>query len=199
MGTVAMRTCIALPSAFLAVATSSFALNTGDIAFTGFNADGNDNLAFVALAPIPAGTEIHFTDNEWTGTAFNTGESGFTWTASGSIAAGTIVTIDNVSTTATSNLGTVVFFDGANKGVSNSDEIIYAYQGTTAEPAVFLTAIANDTLTTGATLPAGLTAGTNAIEFAATDADMDIAAYNGVRSGEGSFAGYLPLLNNPAQ
>jgi uncharacterized protein YjiK len=194
-----MRTCIALPSAFLAVATSSFALNTGDIAFTGFNADGNDNLAFVALAPITSGAEIHFTDNEWTGSAFNTGESGFTWTASADIAAGTIVTIDNLSTTVTSNLGTVVFFDGANKGVSNADEIIYAYQGTTAVPTVFLTAIANDTLTTGATLPTGLTAGVNAIEFVTTDADMDIAAYNGARTGEDSFADYLPLLNNPAQ
>lgn len=199
MGAVTMRIRIALPSAFIAVATTSFALNTGDIAFTGFNADGDDNLAFVALAPITAGVEIHFTDNEWTGSAFNTGESGFTWTASGDIAAGTIVTIDNVSTTVTSNLGTVVFFDATNKGISNSDEILYAYQGSTEVPTVFLTAIANDTLTTGATLPTGLTAGVNAIEFAATDADMDIGAYNGPRSGQNDFAGFLPLLNNPAQ
>ena len=32
------------------------ALAPGSIAFTGFNADGNDSLAFVALAAIP-GTE----------------------------------------------------------------------------------------------------------------------------------------------
>jgi len=194
-----MRTCIVLPSAFLAVATSSFALNPGDIAFTGFNADGSDNLSFVALTPIPSGTAIHFTDNEWTGSAFNTGESGFTWTASANITAGTVVTIDNVSTTVTSNLGTILYFDPGNKGISNSDEIIYAYQGTTAVPTVFLTALANDQLTTGATLPPGLTAGVNAIEFITTDVDMDVAAYNGVRSGQVSFADYLPLLNNPAQ
>ncbi|MCW1912130.1 esterase-like activity of phytase family protein [Luteolibacter sp. GHJ8] len=195
-----MNTRTALPSAFLAVATSSFALNTGDIAFTGFNADGNDNLAFVALAPIPSGTEIHFTDNEWTGSGFNTGESGFTWTATANIAAGNIVTIDSIGTgTAVSNLGSVFFFEPANRGLSNSDEIVYAYQGTTTAPSVFLSAIANDALTTGATLPAGLVAGTNAIEFVSTDADMDIAAYNAARTGLSNFAAYRALLNDPVQ
>jgi hypothetical protein len=54
------------------------AVGPGSIAFTGFNADGNDNLAFVALETIAAGTVITFTDNEWGGSSFNTGES--TWT-----------------------------------------------------------------------------------------------------------------------
>ena len=57
------------------------ALGPGSIAFVGYNADGNDNLAFVALEPIAAGTVIHFTDNEWDGSAFNTGESTWSWTA----------------------------------------------------------------------------------------------------------------------
>lgn len=47
------------------------ALVPGSIAFTGFNADGNDGLAFVALAAIPPGTTIFFSDREWTGSGFN--------------------------------------------------------------------------------------------------------------------------------
>lgn len=51
------------------------ALGPGSIAFVGFNADGSDNVAFVALEDLPPGTVIFFQDNEWTGSAFNTGES----------------------------------------------------------------------------------------------------------------------------
>lgn len=181
-------------------------LNSGDIAFVGFNSDGNDNLAFVTLVPIEAGTQIHFTDNEWTGSSFNTGESGFTWTANATIPAGTIVTIDNIgSGTIGSNLGTVAFFDSTNRGIANSTEIIYAYVGTPTTPTAFLTAIGNNTLTgtngggTTVTLSGtGLTAGTNAIEFASKDADADIAAYAGSRSGQTSFSDYRSLINNPA-
>jgi hypothetical protein len=51
-------------------------LNVGSIAIVGFNADGNDNLAFVALVDIPAGETIYFEDNEWNGTSFiDTNES----------------------------------------------------------------------------------------------------------------------------
>ena len=119
------------------------ALGPGSIAFTGFNADGNDNLSFVVLESIAAGTTIHFQDNEWDGTAFNTGESAFSWTATGAIAAGTVVTIDNIGTgTVSSNLGTVVFADASNRGLSNSDEIVYAFVGTSATaPTAFLTAV----------------------------------------------------------
>ncbi|BAY96350.1 5'-nucleotidase/2',3'-cyclic phosphodiesterase [Tolypothrix tenuis PCC 7101] len=180
------------------------ALKTGDIAFVGFNSDGNDNLAFVTLVQIEAGTEIHFTDNEWTGSSFNTGESGFTWTANSTILPGAVVTIDNIGTgTISSNLGTVAFFDSSNRGIANSTEVVYAYVGTPTIPTAFLTAIGNNTLTGssggGGTLDGtGLIVGTNAIELASKDADADIAIYNGTRSGESSFASYLPLINNPA-
>ena len=46
------------------------ALSSGSIAFTGFNADGNDNIAFVALVDIAVGETIVFEDNEWTGSAW---------------------------------------------------------------------------------------------------------------------------------
>ncbi len=188
-----------IPSLLSLAVSSALALSPGDIAFTGYNSDGNDNLSFVALVPIPSGTEIHFTDDEWTGSAFNADESKFTWTAGSSIAAGTIVKLDTLNGSATSNLGTVTFTQTTNTGIGNSAEIVYAYVGTPTVPSAFLTAISNNLLTSSsATVPAGLVAGTNAIEMNSVDADCDIAAYNAARTGQASFASYLPLLNNPA-
>jgi len=41
--------------------------SAGDIAFTAYNADGNDDFAFVTLVAISSGAIIYFTDNEWDG------------------------------------------------------------------------------------------------------------------------------------
>jgi hypothetical protein len=144
------------------------ALNPGDIAFVGFNADGNDNIAFVTLADINPGEIIFFEDNEWNGTAFaDTSEGAFSWTATSLVTAGTIVQIDNVGSgtisASTGTAATPVTGRGSNRSVSASGEVIYAYQGTATSP-TFLTAIANSGFNTAnGTLPTGLTAGTNGI------------------------------------
>lgn len=107
------------------------ALGRGSIAFVGFNSDGNDNLAFAVFEPIPLGTTIFFQDNEWDGTVFNTGESAWSWTATSDIAAGTVITIDNIGTgTIATNSGTVTFLDSSNRGIANSNEAVYAFLGT---------------------------------------------------------------------
>src|SRR5262249_44716786 len=150
------------------------ALGPGSIAFVGFNADGADNLAFVALAPIAAGTQIHFTDDEWNGSALNSGESRLTWTAASDIAAGTGVTLDNLAPTAPgSNLGTVAFAAGTTMSIDNSNEIIYAYVGTPSAPSAFLAAISNDTFAAGGGTLAGtgLIEGQHALSLATLDAD----------------------------
>ncbi len=180
------------------------ALGAGSIAFVGFNADGNDNLAFVALDVIPSGTTIFFQDNEWTGAAFNTGESGWSWTATADVAAGTIVRLDNIGTgTLTPSVGPAVFVDSSNRGLAAATENVYAFLGTSVTaPTTFLAALASNTFAlggSGSTLTGtGLTVGTTAIEFATVDSDTDIAAYTGTRSGQATFSGYLSSINNPA-
>jgi len=173
-------------------------LGPGSIAFTGFNADAADNLQFAALTDITAGTVIHFTDNEWTGSSFNTGESVWDWTATSDIAAGTLVTLDNLSNpaTASSNLGSVSFTDTTSAGIDDANEIVYAYTGDAGTP-TFLTAIANSGFTAGgATLTGtGLTSGTNAITFSS---GVDTAQFNGQRSGLTNFTNYASAINNSA-
>jgi hypothetical protein len=176
------------------------ALDSGSIAFVGFNADGTDNLAFVALEPIAAGTVITFTDNEWNGSSFNTGEATWSWTATGDIAAGTVVTMDGLAAgqTAISNLGTIAFSDATQRDIGNANETVYAYVGEASAPG-FLAAISNDAFTSanGLLTNTGLVQGQAAISLTGLDADADIGAYDGIR-GASSFDALLPMINNPA-
>ncbi|MFM7408626.1 MAG: beta strand repeat-containing protein [Cuspidothrix sp.] len=171
------------------------ALTAGNIAFVGFNADGNDDFAFVAIVDINIGETITFEDNEWDGSAFNTGEGRFTWTATSLVTAGTIVKISNTSlVTKSASTGTL---SSGTIALGNSDESIYAYQGTTAAP-TFITAISSNAFSntaTGTLTNTGLTAGLNAL---ALPGSIDVAVYNGTRSGQAEFVSYLPLINNPA-
>jgi len=173
------------------------ALVAGNIAFVGFNADGSDDFAFVAIADISLGETITFEDNEWDGSAFNSGEGRFTWTADSLVTAGTIVRFSSTSlVTKSVSTGTL---SAGTLSIGNNDEVIYAYQGSVISP-TFITAIANGgfNAANGLLTNTGLTAGTNAIDFSTVDDDLDIAAYNGTRSGQSSFVSYLPLINNPA-
>ncbi len=186
---------------------STAVLAPGSIAFTGYNADGDDNLAFAALTDIPAHTVIVFTDDEWNGTDWaDANESAFAWVAGSNIPAGTIVALDGLnniySTTlaATSNLGTIIGIPDAlnNPGVSASDEIIFAFQTTGAlntagnqVPSAFLAAIADEDAAGGIY---SLT-GTGLSEAAGTAIifldDDDGMRYKGVRNGKLNFSDYL--------
>ncbi|GGE17238.1 hypothetical protein GCM10011529_24690 [Polymorphobacter glacialis] len=170
----------------------------GDIAFVGFNADGNDDLAFVALKTIATGTVIYFNDQEWLGSAFNTGEGQVTWTATSDIAAGTIVTINSFSSAPVSNFGTTA----GSSGLGSDGEIVYAYVGAAFAPTTFLAAVANDGFAvSGGTLAGtGLVVGQTAIDLGngGTNPGEDVAMFNGARDGATTFAGYLAAINNPA-
>ncbi len=174
------------------------AISRGGIAFVGYNADGNDNIAFVALQDIASGEELLFGDNEWDGVAFNTGEGLMRWTATAAITAGTVVRIDNIGagTIGTSH-GTVVAV-GTRPALAADNEVLYAFQGSVAAPS-FVTAVANsgfDTAARGVLTGTGLTAGVDALNLATVDAGADIGAYTGARSGLASFDAYRALLNN---
>ncbi|MGE0725626.1 MAG: beta strand repeat-containing protein, partial [Alphaproteobacteria bacterium] len=177
------------------------ALGPGSIAFVGYNADGSDNLAFVALESIASGTQINVTTNGWRGTEFYATEGKIVWTATADIAPGTIVTLDSLATASpTSNLGTIVLATGPTLNVGVSNDSVYAYLGTPEVPTVFLAAIANDDFSgAGGTLAGtGLTLGVNALELKLRDNDADVAAYDGRRVSATDFNDFLGLINNYA-
>lgn len=177
------------------------ALNTGDIAFTAFNAD-EDGWAIVALANINANTVVHFTDNTWNGTAFANTEAAQTWNSGANvIQAGTVIRFTHVDSVATIGVskGSISFASTANLGLSATNETLYAYQGAAwnASPTSFLAAITTATSgfgnsTFGVLTNTGLTDGGSAV---AITPSTDFGQYTGLRSGQNSFAGYRPLVN----
>lgn len=161
------------------------ALNPGDIAIVAYNADDPDQFAFVALADIPAGEEIRFTDNGWQSTgAFRTGEGEVVWTApAGGVPAGTVVTVTVTAPIGTS-LGTVSGSSPPN--LSTSGDQVIAFQGSLASP-VLLYALNSDgpwaadaTSSNNSARPASLTDGRTAL---ALDPERDNYVYTGPTSG----------------
>jgi len=175
--------------------------SSGDIAFIAFNADSNDEFAFVALTDIPANTSIWFTDNEWDGidSFNNTGEGEIEWKHTAILPAGSIVVIaGNAGSAATliSGLGTV---SGSDMNFNTANETLYALLSeplaTTMSSPGFLAGFSNDLSGDGVgnLTNTGLTVGTNFIDF---DNDNDGFKYIGDKSSQVNFSDYLPLIMN---
>ena len=140
----------------VAAALPASALTTGDLAFTAFNAD-EDGFAMVALANVAANTKVYFSDNEWSGTAFNTGESFLSWLSGAAVVnAGTVIRFSKTAnaTLLAASVGTLsreTVVLSANWGFSQSADTVYAYLGTSAvAPTTFLSAISSGTFGTAA-------------------------------------------------
>ncbi len=190
--------------AMLLSAQANAALNAGDIMFTAFNAD-EDGLSFVTFVDIAANTTIYFSDNEWTGSAFNSGESYNQWVSGSVLSAGSVVRLSAYDTASLSasvgTLSRVSVSGSSNWGISNSNETVYAFLGNSATaPTTFLTAITNGTFAADGSLTnTGLTAGVNAVQLtskAGASSNPDYAEYNGVRDGLSNFADYKAQVAN---
>lgn len=175
------------------------AQNAGDIAVIGFNADGNDDLAIVALAELPANTTIYLRDDEWGGAAFrDAAESSYAWnTGNAPVAAGTVIIFTDMTNGPTTNVGTIVPVNANNRGTAGSDEAIFFYLGTDVNtPTTFLFAVANGTVAAamGTLDGTGLVAGTTALVL---KSGTDIGQYKGPRTGTNK-EGYLAAINDVA-
>lgn len=169
----------------------------GDIAFVGFNADGDDDVAFVTFKDIPANTNIHFCDSEWNGSAFGTDENDFIWTSPATVVpAGTIISIYALSATPNPSIGTIT---GTPGGLSHNGDALFAFLGTsTANPRevdTMLAAISNSASGFGVLTGSGLSQGTTAVMLSE---GTDIAIYNGPRTGL-DINGYLTQLGSLSQ
>jgi len=172
-------------------------LATGDIAFVGVNTSGTDAYAFVLLKDIASGTSIRFTDKEWDGTKFTDGEADLLWTSTGTLAAGTVVTIQPNATIAST--GTLT---GDGGGLGGSGEQVFAITGTVAAPGTFVSAIGigpstGGLITTGSAtsdislVPDGLALGANAVNIIGANAH-----YTGALTG--TPADLLSAISNSA-
>lgn len=189
----------------LLITSFLFAQNQGDIAFVGYNADGDDDFAIVVLSDIPAGTTIYFTDSEPNdaGTGMNdTSEGVVSWATGGSVInAGTVVAftdIDNESNESFgASIGTITrSTPGIELASSSGGDELFATLGNPAtdEVTVWLTGI--EVHDNGRPLnfsQTGLTPGT---DYLVMDkyADANGAKYIGSRTGK-TVSEYKSLIN----
>ena len=121
---------------FLIVAVLSFTyligLTAGDIAILGVHTDTQKSMIFVALADIPANTQISFTDNGWNATAqtWRPNEGTIVWSHTELVSKGTCITLSINTSPYSATLGTVTTNSSFN--LSTSGDQILAYEGTTA-------------------------------------------------------------------
>ncbi len=194
---------IAAAAAAVVSQSAVAALAAGDVSFTALNAD-EDGWALLTFVDIAANTKIYFTDNEWNGSAFNTGESYHQWVSgSATIAAGTVIRFSKIDTTSlASSVGTLsraAVSGSAGYGISQDEDSIYAYTASSATSTpTFLAAItttAFGTASAGVLTNTGLSISNGAI---ALGGGADWEQYVGDRSGEASFAAYKPLVGDIA-
>ncbi|ANW97163.1 hypothetical protein AXE80_13090 [Wenyingzhuangia fucanilytica] len=185
--------------------TSLFAQSKGDIAFIGYNADGDDDFAIVALSDIPAGTTIYFTDSEpnVSGTGMiDDSEGVLTWVVGESIlTAGTVVTFtdtDNDTNPAfgASN-GTITRSNAGFLLTASEGDNIFATLGNPASDEVTVWLAGFEYRNTGQGTnfsQTGLTVGVNYLVINDT-ASKDGGQYTGVRTGK-TISEYRDLINN---
>ena len=113
---------------FFILSQSINSQSAGDLAFIGWNSDGNDDVVFILMADFSANTKIYVRDDEYNSGWDGTGEGTISWTVPlGGSSEGTMVEINNASAVSpTVNTGTVTRED-AGFNISNSENAVYAY------------------------------------------------------------------------
>lgn len=197
------KSALVLASLAALASQAATALNAGDLSFTAVNAD-EDGWAMVSFVDIAPNTTLYFTDNEWTGSAFNTGESYHQWNSGAStIVAGTVIRFQNIDAASlSSTFGTLTrasVSGSTNYGLSASEDSIYAYTASSATGTpTFIAAVtttAFGTASAGVLTNTGLSVGNGAI---ALGGGAEWEQYVGDRAGQASFAAYKALVGNIA-
>ncbi len=172
--------------------------STDQIAFIAFNADGNDDFAFVTLSTINANTTIFFSDNEIVNdSTLNSGEGILSWSNSNITPAGTAVIVNNASSSSsiTTNLGAVASVSG-NFNLSASGDGLIAYEGPTEDQVShWLSAIENSNNKVGNIQLTNLIQDQSYIQFHQTSSP-DGGAYTGIRNGAASYLSYKAFIND---
>ncbi len=155
------------PAWAFAVQTSAPSLAAGDLAVVGFQTSvvNTDRFAFAALRRLPAGAEVAFTDNGWTGTNLTTTKRTVVWQApAAGVERGSVVRVEGGQASTGTISGRLTLCKGGDQ--------ILAFQHTVTNP-LFLSAMSTtEWLTNGlpgdhdSYRPAELTNGIAALAFA---------------------------------
>lgn len=179
-------------------------LSAGDIAFVGVQSDNFVAFAFMVINPIPPNTEIRFTDNGWSGTAFSINENVIRYTSPATtLTTGQVVKLLDTGAPAMSIVGGGSSIGKINVLSQVGDQIL-AYTGTNQAPN-FIAGISTSnwiptcdvTLSNPLVtcLPPPLVNGVNAIALSSTSSNQDNGYWN-VPVFNGSPSALLAAINN---
>ena len=153
---------------------------SGDIMFTGFNADGDDDFSIIILNELPD-TTIYFTDKDWVNNNFESGEGTLIWSTDGAINAGTRVIFTDVDSDNNplfgSSIGTLT--DTGSFNISGTGDAIWCFV-TNGIDTTFITAITNEDSEFSNIENANLINGTNAIDLSEGSGTPDGGKYIGL-------------------
>jgi hypothetical protein len=174
-------------AAVAGAASAQTPLGRGDLALTGYDSDGTDELSFVLLTDVAAGTEIGFTERGWLAAGgFRAGEATFTVVLGSDYPCGTVLRAVMsplaVLDPSGASAGTVT---GGGLALSTTGDQIFVFQGpepTATDESSFITGFqmngpwdADATSANASARPASLTDGVNAV---AIDPEVDNARYD---------------------
>lgn len=186
---------------FLTPASFLFSQAPGDIAFIGFNADGDDDFAIVLLTDQTPNSIIYFSDSEpENSTTFASGEGYVAWnTGNNTLKSGTIVLFNDFDSTKsrTVSVGSITDQSGS-FNLSASGDALFAYSGTLNTVAVWLAGIQNKAGSVGANFAdTTLIMDTTFVNFYSSGSP-DAGFYIGNRSSVSLYTNYLELIGNKA-
>ncbi|MEP4599157.1 MAG: lamin tail domain-containing protein, partial [Cyclobacteriaceae bacterium] len=187
----------------LLLATLVFGQSAGDIAFVGYNSDGDDDFAIVVLSDLAANTVIYFSDNETDGAGgLTTGEGAVSWdTGTSIITAGTVVVFADTDSEGNeffgSSVGSLTYSD-AGMNISGEGDELYAYLGSDeATPSTFLAGFQIGSGNGADLTDTGLVEGSTFLTHDAT-ASPDGGFYSGSIDSQSDYASYLALIMDDA-
>jgi len=159
-------------------------LAAGDVIFLGIGTDSPDAFVFTVTRAIEAGTQIGFTDRDYStvnGMPIN-GESAYMWTADKAYTAGTLITIQPDQSGTNNPIVSHGSAVGKGGGLSASGETVYAFQGSIAELSAGGAGAITATTYLGAINAGGAAAGDAPAGITIQTFGVDNAVYQGSRS-----------------
>lgn len=173
----------------------------GDLAFVGFNADGDDDFAIVLLKDQAKNTLIYFSDKEPTSaTSFSSGEGTVEWdTGNTLLTSGTIIIFSDFDSSASRKVSSGSITDQVGRfNLATSGDALFAYSGTLNSVSVWLAGIQNAAGNEGDHFSdTSLVVGSTFVNFY-TSGNSEAGFYKGSRSSNAQYDNYLSFIGNNA-
>lgn len=186
----------------ISMKNKTVALQPGDLVPVAYRmnaTDAPDEVAFLALTDIPAGTKLHVTDAKYTNNSPAQCPGGLVWTATAALPAGTVFSIQPDASVASAGA-----LSGEGFGLSSQGDQVIVYSG----EGQYITAVSSNAWVGSQTacdgnqsrLPSGLQNGASAISLASASGNTAGNTVNAFFSGSqgGGPSAWKAAVLNPA-